>query len=182
MGWAKAGPTAVVVAFLRCGADHFARVVGLLHADRYLQDKETSLVDRKVLYSFAQGLRLALSRAAIAERLQSAGRRLEIAAAHVDGTLSGIRNVSLDVSSNREANVPPRGSPESPRSVIDVLTCREVEVLELIAQGCTNAGVAAAKPVVSEGTVKQHGKHVLCELHVGNRSEAVSRLYASTGG
>ena len=50
-----------------------ARVVGLLHADRYLQDRETDLVDREVLYSFAQGLRLALSRAAIAEQLQSAG-------------------------------------------------------------------------------------------------------------
>ncbi len=134
-----------------------------------------------MLYSFAQGLRLALSRAAIAEQLQSAGRALETAAAHVDGTLSGLHQVSLDVSSGREANRPPRVSPEAPRSVRDVLTCREVEVLELMAQGCTNAKVAA-KLVVSEGTVKQHVKHILRKLRAGNRAEAVSRLYASAGG
>ena len=47
-------------------------------------------------------------------------------------------------------------------------------MLELMAQGCTNAGVAA-KLVVSEGTVKQHVKHILRKLRAGNRAEAVSR-------
>ena len=36
--------------------------------------------------------------------------------------------------------------------------------------------------VVSEGTVKQHVKHILRKLRAGNRAEAVSRLYESAGG
>jgi hypothetical protein len=36
-------------------------VIGLLHADRYFQGRDTDLVDRETLASFAHGLRLALS-------------------------------------------------------------------------------------------------------------------------
>ena len=89
-----------------------ARVVGLLHADRYLQDRETDLVDREVLYSFAQGLRLALSRAAIAEQLQSAGRALETAAAQLDGTLSGVHDCRWKrCPAGRRGQRPATGSP-----------------------------------------------------------------------
>ena len=38
------------------------RVIGLLHANRYFQGRDTDLVDRETLASFANGLRLALSR------------------------------------------------------------------------------------------------------------------------
>jgi DNA-binding CsgD family transcriptional regulator/GAF domain-containing protein len=155
-----------------------AQVVGLLHADRYLQGRDTDVVDREVLLAFSHGLRLALSRATVVEQLQSAGDALKLAAADADDALRGVHEVTLDISSDAIAQQPPRFSPEAMRSVRDVLTRREVEVLELMAQGCTNAGVAA-KLVVAEGTVKQHVKHILRKLRVSNRAEAVSRLYES---
>jgi DNA-binding NarL/FixJ family response regulator len=62
-----------------------------------------------------------------------------------------------------------------------VLTRREVEVLELMAQRRTNAAIAS-QLVISEGTVKQHVKHILRKLRAKNRAEAVSRLYQSDGG
>ena len=47
-----------------------------------------------------------------------------------------------------------------------------------MAQRRTNAAIAS-QLVISEGTVKQHVKHILRKLRVRNRAEAVSRLYQS---
>jgi DNA-binding NarL/FixJ family response regulator len=58
------------------------------------------------------------------------------------------------------------------------LTDREFEVLELVALGRTNAAIAS-RLFISEGTVKQHVKHILRKLRVENRAEAVSRLFIS---
>lgn len=154
------------------------RVVGLLHADRYIQGRDTDVADREVLLAFSHGLRLALSRATVAEQLQSAGEALRSAATDAEDALRGVHEVTLDISPDRVAEQAPRFSPDALREVHDLLTRREVEVLELMAHGCTNAGVAA-KLVISEGTVKQHVKHILRKLRVNNRAAAVSRLYES---
>ena len=66
------------------------------------------------------------------------------------------------------------------RSVRDVLTAREIQILELMAEGRSNAAIAT-QLVISEGTVKQHVKHILRKLRAGNRVEAVSMLYQSDG-
>ncbi len=155
-----------------------ARVVGLLHADRYLQGRDTDVTDREVLLAFSHGLRLALSRATVVGQLQSAGDAIKLAAADAEQALAGVHAVSLDISRATSERPAPIFSPAAVRSVRDVLTRREVEVLELMAAGCTNAAVAATL-VISEGTVKQHVKHILRKLRVGNRAEAVSRLYQS---
>jgi len=55
----------------------------------------------------------------------------------------------------------------------DELTPREVEVLELVAQGSTNAEIAQTLGV-SENTVKFHMKNILQKLHVRNRAEVVA--------
>jgi DNA-binding NarL/FixJ family response regulator len=49
-------------------------------------------------------------------------------------------------------------------------------VLELVADGATNAGIAD-RLVIAEGTVKSHVKSLLRKLHVANRAEAVSRYH-----
>lgn len=55
----------------------------------------------------------------------------------------------------------------------EVLTAREIELLELIAQGVSNK--AAAKELfISEATVKTHLVHVFQKLGVGSRTEAVA--------
>jgi DNA-binding CsgD family transcriptional regulator len=56
----------------------------------------------------------------------------------------------------------------------DSLSRRELEVLELIARGSTNAQIAA-RFVISEETVKSHAKHIFQKLVVANRTEAALR-------
>ena len=56
------------------------------------------------------------------------------------------------------------------------LTDREAEVLRLIAQGLTNAEIAA-QLIVSPETVKTHVAHVLTKLNARDRTQAVIRAY-----
>ena len=55
-----------------------------------------------------------------------------------------------------------------------VLTERELEVLDLMAEGATNAQIAEAL-VISESTTKSHVKNILRKLGVRNRTQAVAR-------
>ncbi len=53
------------------------------------------------------------------------------------------------------------------------LTAREEEILQLIAKGMSNAGIAT-QLIVSENTVKTHIKNILSKLQMKNRSEAAA--------
>lgn len=55
------------------------------------------------------------------------------------------------------------------------LTPREQEVLELVAQGMSNAAIAESL-VISEKTAGHHVSHILTKLGVHNRTEAAGRL------
>jgi DNA-binding NarL/FixJ family response regulator len=57
--------------------------------------------------------------------------------------------------------------------VADVLSQRELEVLELVAAGTTNRE-AAARLFISEATVKTHLLHIYAKLNVGDRAAAVA--------
>jgi DNA-binding CsgD family transcriptional regulator len=156
------------------------RVIGILHGDRYLQDRDIDDADRELLLTFARGLQLALSRASVVQQLQSVGDTLRSAAAGVDSSLFGARDVPLTQPRLGDARVvidaPESASDTAARSVRNILTDREFEVLELVALGRRNAAIAS-RLVIAEGTVKQHVKHILRKLRVENRAEAVSRLY-----
>ena len=54
------------------------------------------------------------------------------------------------------------------------LTAREVEVLELIAQGCNNAEIAQ-RLVISQKTVRNHVSNIFSKLQVADRAEAIIR-------
>jgi two-component system, NarL family, response regulator LiaR len=65
----------------------------------------------------------------------------------------------------------PAGNPPTP----DPLTEREVEVLQLVAQGINNQEIAE-RLVISEATVRTHIGNILSKLHLANRVQAA--LYA----
>lgn len=69
-----------------------------------------------------------------------------------------------------------RGSLRSQPAKLAVLTPREREVLELIAQGLSNVEIAEAL-FVAEQTVKTHVGKVLGKLHLRDRAQAVVLAY-----
>jgi LuxR family maltose regulon positive regulatory protein len=74
-----------------------------------------------------------------------------------------------------DAARPAAGGPGSRMAgMIEPLTSREMEVLELLAAGSPNKRIADHM-VVTVDTVKKHVTHVLAKLGAANRTEAVAR-------
>lgn len=55
------------------------------------------------------------------------------------------------------------------------LTPRQLEIIQLIAEGMTNAAIAE-RLIVTEGTVKWHVKQILAKTGAANRAEAIARV------
>jgi LuxR family transcriptional regulator, maltose regulon positive regulatory protein len=68
----------------------------------------------------------------------------------------------------------PRRDTVAVPGIVDSLTSRELEVLEMLTAGRSNQSIAA-ELVVTLDTVKKHVSHVLAKLGAANRTEAVAR-------
>ncbi len=60
------------------------------------------------------------------------------------------------------------------RSMPDALSNRELEILRLVAEGCSNQEIAAQLSI-GVSTVKKHINHIYDKLDVKNRTQAVAR-------
>jgi DNA-binding NarL/FixJ family response regulator len=101
-----------------------------------------------------------------AEELQRAVRTVAAGHAWLDPSVTG--RVLLDYRDSPGA----RAAAGAGGSALDVLTARELEVLELIATGLTNDEIAE-RLVLSPGTVKTHVNHIFFKLDLRHRAEAV---------
>lgn len=159
------------------------QVVGLLHADCYMQGRDPGAADCEALVAYAKGLQLALGRARAAEHLHLVGSQLRSVANGCQDVGASVHEFSFDGAIPGERPDFPRAArvtKQALRSVRYLLTAREIQIIELMAEGMSNSRIAG-KLVISEGTVKQHVKHILRKLGAGNRVEAVSMLYQSDG-
>jgi DNA-binding CsgD family transcriptional regulator len=159
-----------------------SRVVGFLHGDRSLSERSVDHDDLARLGTFALCLALVFERAMLRQRLRVQRHELRQLASWVEvrtGELSD-RAISLaDAGPGNDADLKVRAAGAHDTALRDLLTRREIDVLQLMVQGETNAAIAR-ELVLSSGTVKFHVQNILRKLHATNRAEATSRYLRLT--
>jgi DNA-binding NarL/FixJ family response regulator len=148
------------------GAQATARVRQIL-PDTQVLVLTTYADDESLFPALQAGARGYLTKDASAEEIEQAIRALHAGRTHLDAAVQErLLAAALDA---REAL--PKG-PEPAQELPDQLTPREAEVLKLIAQGLSNAEIAAAL-VVSGATVKTHVNRIFFKTGVRDRAQAV---------
>jgi DNA-binding NarL/FixJ family response regulator len=116
--------------------------------------------DRSVLEALRAGARGFLTKDAGAEEIERA----------IAAVIRG--DAAIDPAVQHHLVEAVAATPELPNG----LTPREAEVLALIAEGLTNAEIAA-RLVVTEATVKSHVNHLFTKTGVRDRAQAVTYAY-----
>jgi DNA-binding CsgD family transcriptional regulator len=148
------------------------RVIGFFHGDRA---GGVAPLDREALTRFAEGFGLVFERAVLRRRLRVQREELRQVANWADARVGELSDGLIELGADAQgdaADTPER--PPADSRLRDLLTRREVDVLEHMVRGETNADIARAL-VVSEGTIKFHVKNILRKLNASNRAEATSR-------
>jgi DNA-binding NarL/FixJ family response regulator len=155
-----------------------SNVVGTLHADGAWGGGHVDPVTRDVLATFAEGFSYALERTMLVERMRSEFRKMREMMAEANTTLDDLFEAGLSLHRDEDGELmtvargPALPLPGESR-LMGLLTRRELEVIELMARGASNADIAM-ELVISEGTVKSHVKHILRKMRAANRAQAVS--------
>lgn len=155
------------------------RAVAVIHADR---PGGVDAVDRAVLATFAEGLAMSLERGALAERIRVHEAKMRELFRTGTGLIDELVEDTLNLTRPSPPAERPRNGQQDSRqldaaaqtSPMSVLTPREIEVLDMIASGATNAAIGEAL-FITEVTVKSHVQHILRKLRASNRAEAVAR-------
>lgn len=163
-------------------------VVALLHADTNISRRVLTSADRDIVRLFADGLGPIYERMVLTERLREQRDRLGMVFAATEAMIDDVHGgpLTLDVPTGmlpsatvapaRRDRGPAGGSSEVPAGGQPErqLTAREVDVVELLSKGVSNAEIAA-QLTVSESTVKSHVKHIFRKLGATNRASAIAR-------
>jgi LuxR family transcriptional regulator, regulator of acetate metabolism len=140
--------------------------VGLLHADHFGTARALDELDRELLWTFATGIGWAM------DDIAGRGLRRQV---QDDGGAPSDESVGARIGGT-ELDGELSGAPGR----LTTLTARELEVLELMSDGASNASIGTSL-VISQATVKSHVRHILRKLGAANRTEAVS-LFLAAGG
>lgn len=124
--------------------------------------------DESVIAALRAGARGYLTKDAGAPEIQQALRQVVADQAVID---PAVQHHLVDAIAG-DTRAPDRPRVEAPAG----LTARETEVLGLIAEGLSNAEIAA-QLVVSEATVKTHINHLLAKTGARDRAHAVTYAY-----
>ena len=111
------------------------------------------------------------------------GRFGEAVARHYGGgevTEFGRKVPEVTVPAETKTIAADAGQPEEYEQILEAypLTERELEVLELIVAGCSNAAIAE-KLYITVGTVKTHVRNILNKLCADDRTQAAVRALRS---
>jgi DNA-binding CsgD family transcriptional regulator len=158
------------------------RVVGFFHGDRQPSGRGVNELDAVNLGAFALCFALVFERSVLLARLRVQRQEMRQVAAWADARTSDLddRAITLRPPADRQdPQVAGQSSAARDTALRDLLTPRELDVLELMVRGESNAAIAR-ELVVAEGTVKFHVKNILRKLHAGNRAEATSRYLRMT--
>ena len=172
-----------------------ANVIGVIHADRG-PELELDVLDRDVLWEFATGLAQSYESASLRRTLRREREQMREFLEWCGARSGALTDAPITLARSEPAPLP-RGAPNDgggeplagagPSAGRDdrvvfagLLTRRELDVLRLLAEGCTNRALAD-ELVLSEATVKFHVNSILRKLHAANRAEAVARYLALLG-
>lgn len=151
--------TDYVIAPIRRGT----HVAGLLLADRSFSTDPLDELDAFALFAFAEGLSFAIE-------CMLSDRRIS----HVRTELATMVSMIERASAGEPLAEGGNAATARPRDELELLTRRELEVLQLMADGRTNPEIAR-ELVLSLSTVKSHVRGVLRKLGVSSRYQAIAR-------
>jgi DNA-binding CsgD family transcriptional regulator len=171
------GAESYVIAPITCRGE----AVALIHADHGAGGRPVNEVDRVGLWAFSETLSHALERCTLEERLRRHSQRVLALVRSTEASVEELVAPTGELPPSGHDSVAAQRHTLPGRARLETLTPREHEVLAMLAEGETNAGIAQ-RLVVSEDTVKTHVKHILRKLEVRNRSQAVSRYFRTEGG
>ncbi len=91
--------------------------------------------------------------------------------AAVKGTAAGETHVDPAVAGKLFKQIAREGAPGAKTAILEALSGRELDVLQLLAQGFSN-GEIAQRLYLSEGTVRNYVSSILAKLEVADRTQA----------
>jgi LuxR family maltose regulon positive regulatory protein len=103
---------------------------------------------------------------------QAPGSDLQSLASYADGLLAAFGDATMD--KGRKTELLPSSSVLGHSSLVEPLSKRELEVLQLIAEGLTNPEIAS-RLFLALNTVKAHTRNIYGKLGVHSRTQAVAR-------